>query len=247
MAYGTDITKKQDFQILYEDKHIIVCEKPPGLPTQSSRIGIPDMISCLKNHIFQTAGTQKTPDNRHTFSKEPYLAVIHRLDQPVRGILVFAKTPAAAKELNRQLQSKEFGKYYRALVTGTPPQKDGTLENYMVKDGKTNTSRICTKDTKDAKLARLHYHIVDDGSNLFSAVPGDFGCSELEIHLDTGRHHQIRCQLSHIGCPIVGDTKYNPSSSSDKKWQQIHLCACRLEFKHPATHKPLCFKLDTLQ
>lgn len=247
MAYRTDITKKQEIQILYEDKHIIVCEKPHGLPTQSRRIGIPDMVSLLKNHISQTTGSQKTPDNKHTFSKEPYLAVIHRLDQPVRGILVFAKTPAAAKELNRQLQSKEFGKYYRALVTGTPPQKNGTLENYMVKDHKTNTSHICAKDSRDAKLARLHYHIVEDDSDLFYADLRDFGCFELEIHLDTGRHHQIRCQLSHIGCPIVGDTKYNPSSSSDQKWQQIHLCAFRLEFKHPATHKSLCFKLDTLQ
>lgn len=247
MTCRTNITKKQDFQILYEDKYIIVCEKPHGFPTQSSRIDALDLVSLLKNHIFQTTKSHKTSGNKHTFSKEPYLAVIHRLDQPVRGILVFAKTPAAAKELNRQLQSKEFGKYYRALVTGTPPQKDGTLENYMVKDGKTNTSRICTKDTKDAKLAKLHYHIVNNGSELFSDYAGNSKYSELEIHLDTGRHHQIRCQLSHIGCPIVGDTKYNPSSSPGKKWQQIHLCACRLEFKHPVTHKPLCFKLDTLQ
>ena len=127
--------------ILYEDQEILVCVKPSGIATQSRSIGNPDMVSLLKNHIYQNQPAKG----------EPYLAVIHRLDQPVTGILVFAKTPAAAKELNRQLQTQGFGKYYRALVDGYPPKEEDTVENYMVKNGKTNTSRICDKNTEGAK------------------------------------------------------------------------------------------------
>lgn len=209
--------------ILYEDTHIIVCHKPSGTATQSKRIGAPDMVSIIKNHLFQQA-----PEKG-----EPYLAVIHRLDQPVRGILVFAKTPFAAKELNKQLTTQGFGKYYRALVNGTPEKPEATLENYMVKDARTNTSRICSKDTKDAKLARLHYQVVKN-------TPSQ---TELDIHLDTGRHHQIRVQLANLGCPIVGDTKYNPDASQNQGWQQICLCAYKLDFIHPKTHKKMHFEL----
>ena len=116
--------------IIYEDPHIIVCRKPAGVPTQSARISTPDMESMLKNYL--SGG---------------YLAVIHRLDQPVEGLLVFAKTPGAARELNRQLTSSGFGKYYRAVVSGIPEPPEGTLEDYLVKDARTNTSRICTKNT----------------------------------------------------------------------------------------------------
>lgn len=211
------------FSILYEDKDILVCEKPHGVPTQSKRIGSPDMVSLLKNHIAgQKPGTH-----------DPYLAVIHRLDQPVRGILVFAKTPVAAKSLNRQLQSQGFGKYYRALVYGIPEKCEDTLEDYMVKDARTNTSRICTADTKDAKLARLHYRTLNTSEN----------CTELEIQLDTGRHHQIRCQLAHIGCPILGDAKYHPNAQALPR-RHICLCAFRLEFDHPTTHKHLRFEIE---
>ena len=135
--------------ILYEDQDIIVCLKPAGIPTQTSRPGLPDMVSILKNHIYQNSAHKK----------QPYLAVIHRLDQPVEGLLVFAKTPAAAKELNRQLQSFGFGKYYQAVLLGCPQTADGILEDYLVKDGRTNTSRICTEETPGAKVARLSYHI----------------------------------------------------------------------------------------
>ena len=111
----------------------------------------------LKIHIF-SCGPQ---------IGEPYLPIIHRLDQPVKGILVFAKTPLAARELNRQMQNACFEKYYRAQVDGTPPDKEGTLENYMLKDGRTNTSSICTREVPGAKPARLHYKIVEEGQGYF--------------------------------------------------------------------------------
>ena len=214
--------------ILFEDSHIIVCEKPHGTATQSRNISSADMVSLLKNHIRKTTGT---PD--------PYLAVIHRLDQPVRGILVFAKTPFAAKELNKQLTGSGFGKYYRALVSQCPSAPNGTLEDYLVKNGKTNLSSVCDKNIKDAKLARLSYQVIDSENTFFPIEKEDE--TELDIALDTGRHHQNRVQLSHMGCPIVGDSKYNPQTGQGRK--NICLCAYCLEFCHPKTKKKMVFSL----
>lgn len=219
-------------QIVFEDEHILVCIKPAGIATQSSRIGSPDMVSLLKNHIAKN-GDRKKP---------PYLAVIHRLDQPVTGLLVFAKTPAAAKELNRQLQSNGFGKYYQAWLSGIPEKKEGNLTDYLVKDGRTNMSRVCTADTPDAKKAELHYEI----QKVLS------GCCLAEITLKTGRHHQIRVQMANMNCPIIGDRKYgNPSGTPIPEEVAallpsrtgLQLYACRLAFCHPHTKKQMVFEL----
>lgn len=220
-------------EILYEDKEIIVCIKPAGIPTQSSRIGTPDMVSILKNHL-SASGSAKQP---------PYLAVIHRLDQPVEGILVFAKAPAAAKKLNQQLQTSGFGKHYLALLSAVPSVPESNLLDYMIKDGRTNTSRICTPDTPGARAARLHYRITGES--------GSFAIAE--ITLDTGRHHQIRVQMSHLGCPIVGDRKYgsadHPVSTAgnglfDTPVSQLQLFAYRLTFRHPASGKVMEFSIE---
>lgn len=220
-----------NLQILFEDNHIIVCHKPAGLPTQSARIGTPDMVSILKTHVYKNS----------IVKGEPYIAVIHRLDQPVEGILVFAKTPFAAKELTKQLQTNGFGKHYQALVCGIPPHNSGTLEDYVVKDAKTNTSRVCTKETPDSKKATLHYVTLHSfTSNPHLPEPTTL----LQIHLETGRHHQIRVQLAHIGCPICGDTKYNTSHAMNKNWKQLCLYAYKLEFSHPKTKKPMVFQFD---
>lgn len=253
---------KPDIQtfIIYEDTHIIVCRKPAGIAVQTARIGARDIVSLLKNHLFDMQGHyspgarphdrqdgQKT--SRH--SREPYLAVIHRLDQPVEGLLVFAKTPKAAKELNRQLTSHSFGKYYRALVTGIPDPSEGTLEDYLVKDARTNTSRVCAKDTPGSKLARLHYRVDEIYKNTEPVT------SLVKIRLDTGRHHQIRVQMAHLGCPLVGDQKYGgvsayfgetcakrtESPAHIKNSGPLRLCAYRLEFIHPETGKRLAFTL----
>lgn len=209
--------------ILHEDTDIIVCVKPAGTPTQSRSIGTPDMESILKNHIASNA-SQKQP---------PYLAIIHRLDQPVEGILIFAKTPTAAKSLNKQLTEYGFGKHYRALLSGTPTLLEGTLTDYLVKDGKTNSAKVCSADTPQAKKAVLHYHITK------SAPP----YSLADITLETGRFHQIRVQMAHMGCPIVGDRKYG---SEDPLYPALQLFAYRLTFKHPCTGKPMDFQLDLL-
>ncbi len=217
------------YKIKFEDEHIIVCYKPADIPTQTSKLGQQDMVSLLKNYLHKN----------QTDKKEPYLAVIHRLDQPVEGLLVFAKTPFAAKELSAQVQRGiHFGKYYKAVLLGVPKQAKGTLENYLVKDGRTNTSRVCEKTEKDAKRAVLNYEVIgqvqEDGREL----------SLVNIQLDTGRHHQIRVQMAHMGHPIWGDAKYNTTPMRDKRYRQVALCAYRLEFTHPVTKKRLEFQIE---
>ena len=221
-------------EILYEDDQILVCHKPAGVPVQTKKIGTQDMESILKNYLF-------IHSSHHAGHKPPYLAVIHRLDQPVSGILVFARTPAAAKNLNQQLQNDQFEKYYQAVVCGSLPDS-GTLTDYLVKDGRTNTSRICSKNTPGAKKAVLSYEILET-----SEVTG---LSVVQIHLGTGRHHQIRVQMAQMGCPLVGDRKYGDISDSRSvsgslvcKNTSLKLCAYRLDFKHPATGKDMTFEL----
>lgn len=207
--------------ILYEDESILVCIKPAGIPTQTKQIRTPDMVSILKNHLMKSTPSKSSP----------YLAVIHRLDQPVEGLLVFAKTPNSAKELNKQLQNEGFGKYYQAAVHGCPNPTEGELHHFLVKNGHSNTSSVCTKDTPNAKHAALRYKVL----STLSSTPAK---SLVEIHLETGRHHQIRVQLSHIGHPIIGDKKYG---SPDDNSPQLQLFACLLEFKHPRTKKHMEF------
>ena len=218
-------SKNMNLQILFEDNDIIVCYKPAGVPTQTAKMGAQDMESLLKNHIYKT---QKE-------KKPPYVAVVHRLDQPVEGLLVFAKTPSAAKELSKEVQrGAGFGKYYKAVLCGVPKETTGKLENYLVKDGKTNTSRVCEPSEKDAKKAILNYEVlkVQEEKCL------------VRVKLDTGRHHQIRVQMSHMGCPILGDTKYGTQGVEKGMWQQIALCAYRLEFVHPKTKKKMSFEVE---
>jgi len=214
-----------NLKILFEDTHIIVCYKPSGVPTQTAKLGAADMVSLLKNYLYKN---QKE-------KKEPYVAVIHRLDQPVEGLLVFAKTPFAAKELNKEMQKGAgFGKYYQAVLCRTPEKELGKLENYLVKDAKTNTSRVCSPSEKDAKKAILNYEVL---------AKSEKKCL-VKVKLETGRHHQIRVQMANIGCPILGDTKYNTLENVDKNWKQIALCAYRLEFTHPKTKKAMVFEIE---
>ena len=217
-----------NLRILFEDEHVIVCYKPSGVPTQTAKLGAVDMVSLLKNYLYK----------KQTEKKEPYVAVIHRLDQPVEGLLVFAKTPFAAKELNKGMQGAGFGKYYKAVLCGVPGKKADILEDYLVKDGKTNTSRVCDKLDKDAKKAILSYEVLD--------AQGSSKCL-VQVKLDTGRHHQIRVQMANKGCPIWGDAKYgvdDEGSCADKSWKQIALCAYKLEFVHPKTKKQMRFEIE---
>ena len=191
--------------ILYEDKEIIVCHKAAGIAVQSARIGMPDMESTLKNYLVA-----KNP------GKMPYLGVVHRLDQPVEGVLVFAKNAAAAAILGKELKARQFAKHYYAIVTRENIPESGVLEDYVVKDGRKNRAMVVTENNPRAKKARLSYEVVkrlDDRSLL-------------DIHLDTGRFHQIRALMGHIKHPLLGDVKYGYHG----KKRPIQLMAYRLEF-----------------
>lgn len=206
--------------ILYEDKDLLVCHKPAGMPVQSKRVGSQDMEHALLGYLAR--------------KKEPlYLAVIHRLDQPVEGILVFAKNKKAAARLSRQMQDGKMDKYYLAVTSKVPEKKSGRLEDWMIKDAKTNTSRIAKESEAGKKKAILEYQVLKEKE----------GMALLEIHLFTGRHHQIRVQTANVGFPLYGDTKYNPELAEQKGWVQIALCAYRLRFVHPMTKKEMKFEI----
>ncbi len=216
--------------ILFEDKDIIVCHKPAGLATQTAKIGEKDMVSELKNYLSDITRA------------EPYVGLIHRLDQGVEGVLVFAKTQYAASDLSKQVIEHKMKKYYYAMVSGKVNKHTGTLVDYLIKDSKTNTSRVVSKETKGAKRAELIYTLLEQDNQEKSIF------HLLEIELITGRHHQIRVQLSHQGLPLVNDYKYGFSTGSECdnaviKGQGIALCAYKLCFIHPTTHKPMTFEV----
>ena len=205
--------------ILFEDESIIVCYKPAGLAVQNAKVGRMDLESMLRNYLASKMGGRQMP----------YLAVIHRLDQPVEGILVFAKTQDAARMLNQQLTSYQMKKEYLAVVKGVPKEKEAVLIHELEKDTKTNSSRVVKKKTSQSKRAELSYCLEKTIEET----------SLLRIVLKTGRHHQIRVQLSHMGMPLIGDNKYNPDVKEVKMTPA--LCAAKLSFLHPKTKKQLTF------
>lgn len=210
-------------RILYEDGEILVCHKPAGMAVQSARMGAMDLESALKNYL-----AAEKP------GEMPYLAVIHRLDQPVEGVLVFAKNPRAAAALNRQLTEGKTEKLYLAVTGGAPAKEEDTLEDWLKKDARTNTSSVVPEGTPNAKKARLSYKVLGQaGENPVLTL--------VEVHLYTGRHHQIRVQLSHAGMPLLGDRKYGAEGAGTADFPA--LCAFRLSFAHPKTGKPMCFQI----
>lgn len=212
-------------KIIYEDNYVLVCYKPAGLATQSGRIGQPDMVSELKNYL-----ASKETGNR----KVPYLGVVHRLDQPVEGLLVFAKDAKTAAKLTGQLAKGSLNKQYYAKVCGKVMPEEGELVDYLVKEG--NAARVVDAGQKDAKKALLQYRTVSS-----TKAGGDNVTTLLHIHIDTGRFHQIRVQLSHAGWPILGDAKYGTQASAEQSKKcgihNVALYAYCVEFDHPVTGK----------
>lgn len=210
---------REDINIVYEDKDILVCRKPAGLPTQTSKVAAPDLVSELKKYLAE--------------KKESYLAVIHRLDQPVEGLLVFAKNKTAAKKLSEQLWQNEFNKVYYAVAFNQPPVQEGLLEDYMIKEA--SMAKIVPADTPGAKKAVLHYKLIamEKGRSLY------------EVRLETGRFHQIRAQMAHAGMPLLGDKKYADAAikiySEAHGIQNVALCAFKLKLVHPGTGEEMLF------
>lgn len=215
--------------ILYEDNDILVAYKPAGIATQTARVGQQDMVSELKNYL---AVKEK---------KEPYLGLVHRLDQPVSGVLVFAKNKKAAASLTAQITNGTMKKYYYALIYGVPNKKREQLVNYLYKDGRDNLSLVVDETFPDGKKAVLKYKHV----STLMVLENNEEVSLMEIELLTGRHHQIRAQMSHAGMPLLGDSKYGSSESKELSriigCKNVALCAYKIGFKHPVTGNDLTF------
>lgn len=223
------MSRKMKIPVVYQDDQILVCEKPAGVPVQSDHSRDMDVQTALKLQLFKQ---QETED-------EPYLTAVHRLDRPVGGLMVFARTKEAAAELSKQIQENEFEKYYQAVVCGSPRTESDTLEDYLLKDGKTNTTKVVPEGTEGAKYAVLEYELIDQ----IETKEGIF--SWLLVILHTGRHHQIRVQFASRKMPLYGDTKYNPLyQNTKKKYMQLGLYSTRLAFRHPVTGEKLVFKTE---
>lgn len=210
----------QNINILYEDNHIIVVVKPANMPVCLDSSKDKDLLSVLKEYIKEK---YHKPGN-------VYLGLVHRLDRPVSGIMVFAKTSKAAERLSKQINNKEFIKTYYAIIEGIPKEKD-TLKDYLKKDEKTNTSFVTNE--KEGKLSILEYNLIKSKNNL----------SLVKINLLTGRSHQIRVQFSSRNHPLYGDHKYNKNFIKDNN-EDIALIAKELSFYHPVTKELLHFKID---
>lgn len=217
--------------ILYEDQDILVAEKPVGIESQSSRRFEPDMVSEIKTHLKLST---KLSTNTSTAKKEPYVGVIHRLDKPVGGIMVYAKTKKAAAALSKAVQEHQIRKTYQAVLCGQPVDIVGNYVDYLLKDGKNNHSQVVDKSVKDSKRAELCYRVLEKKETEKGIL-----CLA-EIALLTGRHHQIRVQFSYRGTPLWGDNKYNPNCEPRSS---LALYAVGLEFQHPLTGKQLQFFL----
>lgn len=207
-------------KILYEDNHIIVVVKPNNILSQADNTKDIDMLTLIKKYIKEK---YNKPGN-------VYLGLVHRLDRPVSGVMVFAKTSKAASRLSSQVKNHKFKKTYLAVVNGILDNKKGVLENYIEKC-KDNSSRIVNQN---GQFAKLSYEVVEENKSENLTL--------LKINLETGRHHQIRVQFANIGHSLYGDQRYG---KQDKK--QIALHAYRIEFTHPTTDELLIFEEKPFQ
>ena len=202
--------------VIYEDNHLLVVEKPINIPTQKDNTKDKDLLTILKKYIKEK---YNKPGN-------VYLGLVHRLDRPVGGIMVFARTSKAASRLSEQVRNKTFKKTYNAVVIGDI-ENTGKLKDNLLKDEKRNIVKV----DKNGKEAILNFKKLNYKNNM----------SLVEINLETGRSHQIRVQMANHGYPLFGDQKYNKTA---KVGEQIALFAKKIEFIHPTTNELLTFELD---
>ena len=203
--------KPLEERILFEDNHLLVVNKLPSEIVQGDKTGDVCLLDDVKSYIKET---YNKPGN-------VFAGLVHRIDRPVSGAVIFAKTSKALSRMTIKVKEREFSKTYLAIVKNKPPQEAGELSDYMIKNEAQNKSYIVSSNTKGAKLAQLRYRVIGSSDSYYL----------LEIELLTGRHHQIRAQLSHMGCPIKGDLKYGfPRSNPDAS---ISLHAYKVKFEHP--------------
>lgn len=199
--------------VVYEDNHLIIVNKTASEIVQGDKTGDTPLSETVKQYIKE----------KYAKPGNVFLGVVHRLDRPVSGLVVFAKTSKALARLNEMFRNSEVKKTYWAIVKQRPPQDEGELVNYLVRNEKQNKSYAYDKEEKNSKKAVLHYRLIGHSQNYFL----------LEVDLKTGRHHQIRCQLAKMGCPIKGDLKYGFARSNPDG--SICLHAHRVKFVHPVS------------
>ena len=217
------LSTKDNLQVLYEDNHIVVVNKRIGDIVQGDKTGDKPLSEVVKEYIQEKYNTPG----------EVFLGVVHRLDRPTSGIVVFARTSKALSRLSETFKNKENQKTYWAVVKNCPPKENDTLVHFLTRNPKNNTSKAHIKEVSNSKKSSLSYSILSKLDNYFA----------LEIDLHTGRHHQIRCQLAAIGSPIKGDLKYGFNRSNPDGG--IHLHARKLVLKHPVTKENLTFIAPT--
>lgn len=217
------ISTKSNLQVLHEDNHIIVINKRVGDLVQGDKTGDKPLSEIVKEYIKE----------KYNKPGEVFLGVVHRLDRPTTGIVIFAKTSKALTRLNELFSKRETQKTYWAVVKNKPPKNEDTLVHYLKRNEKSNSSKAHIKEVPESKRASLDYKITKELNNYFA----------LEINLHTGRHHQIRSQLSAIGCPIKGDLKYGFDRSNPDGG--IHLHAQKLAFIHPVSKEELVLLAPT--
>jgi 23S rRNA pseudouridine1911/1915/1917 synthase len=210
--------KKSFFSVIYEDNHILVVSKPAGLLTQPTDLNGESLETAVKAWLKEK---YNKPGN-------VFLGVIHRIDKPVSGIVILAKTSKALSRLNEAMRAKESQKIYRALVEQRPPNDEDTLEHYLRHDN--YRASVSNAQDKQAKKARLHYRVIE-------RFPS--ACL-VEINLETGRYHQIRAQFAAIGCPVIGDNKYGSCYPMQEGIIALH--HLRLQITHPVTRELMSFE-----
>ncbi|HJB92359.1 MAG TPA: RluA family pseudouridine synthase [Candidatus Borkfalkia stercoripullorum] len=210
-----------ELTILYEDNHIIVVMKPQGLPSCGDESGDDNMLEQVRRYVKEK---YNKPGN-------VYIGLIHRLDRPTGGVMVFAKTSKAASRLAEQMRNGDFEKKYLAVLVGTPKEPKGTLVNYLKKNPVNNMVYICTQTTDGAKMASLEYRVLEE--------KGGYCLADIKLH--TGRTHQIRVQMAGISHPVYGDMRYGGENA---KKGNLALWAYSLTFTHPVTKERLRFMLE---
>ena len=211
---------KDNLQILFEDNHLIILNKRVGDIVQGDKTGDTPLSELVKQHLAE----------KYHKPGKVFLGVVHRLDRPTSGAVIFARTSKALERMNKMLREKKIDKTYWAIVQGRPEPKTGTLEHHLKKNPKNNKSTVFKRPTEGAKKAVLHFKTLRKLDNY----------SLLEIALETGRHHQIRSQLAFLGHPIKGDLKYGAKRSNQDGG--IHLHARKLNFVHPVSKEALEIK-----
>ncbi|NIK67800.1 RNA pseudouridine synthase [Paenibacillus sp. BK720] len=217
MAAGNDAIQ---IPVLYEDNHIIAVVKLPGIPSQEDETGDPDMLTLIKQDL----------KIRHNKPGNVFLGLVHRLDRPVGGAMLFAKTSKAASRLSEAVRSRTFGKTYVCVVHGKPAKQQDRLRHYIRKDAKRNQVTVFKEPVADAKEAILEYKVCAQAG----------GYSLIAVKLHTGRPHQIRAQMAYIGCPLVADRKYGAPGTASVT--DIALWSTSVEAPHPVTKELQCFR-----